>query len=65
MSFVLCSGSSEKGIASISFSGNNLSSFGFEAGCRVSVDISKGQIFIKSIDEMSTKCNDNKCFERK
>lgn len=64
MSFVLCSILSGKGIASISFSGNHLSKFGFEAGCKVSVDISKGQIVIKTIDEISIKGTDNNSSER-
>ena len=61
MSFVLFSLTPEKEIASISFSGNHLSNFGFNSGSKVVVDISKGQIVIKLIDNnllnTSNNCN--------
>ena len=55
MVFVLCSVKPEEETASISFSGSQLSKFGFNAGCKVIVDISKGQIVIKLIDETTLK----------
>ena len=64
MSFVLCSLIFEKKIALISFSGNHLAKFGFEVGCKVLVDISKGKIVIKAIDEVSLENSNNKRFER-
>ena len=65
MVFILCSVTPEREMASISFSGSNLSEFGFKAGSRVLVDISKGKIVIKTIDEISNKDSSNKCFERR
>ena len=62
MVFMLCSVKSEEETASISFSGNQLAKFGFKAGCKVSVDISKGQIVIKTIDEISLKDSSNQVF---
>ncbi len=64
MSFVLFSLTPEKGIASISFSGNQLSKFGFNSGSNVIVDISEGQIVIKPIDNNLLKTSNNCNVER-
>jgi formylmethanofuran dehydrogenase subunit D len=69
MTFVLFSKESEKGMASISFSGSHLAQFGFKVGCKVSVDISKGKIIVKAIDEtlaknsISTSCERCEVYE--
>ena len=64
MVFVLCSIKPEEEMGSISFSGTQLGKFGFNAGCKVIVDISKGQIVIKLIDNTSTEHVDIPHIER-
>jgi formylmethanofuran dehydrogenase subunit D len=65
MTLVLCSKESEKGMASISFSGSHLAQFGFKVGCKVSVDISKGQIIVKAIDDKTIENTENNYSERR
>lgn len=65
MTFILCSKKPDEEMAFISFSGNQLSKFGFNAGSRVVVDISKGQIVIKTIDDKYLNFTKNTCLEEK
>jgi formylmethanofuran dehydrogenase subunit D len=64
MVFVLCSIKPGEETGSISFSGSQLAKFGFDAGCKVIVDISKGQIVIKLIDNSSNNHVDIPHIER-
>lgn len=57
MTFMLFSKKPDEEVASISFSGSHLSKFGFSAGCKVAVDISKGKIVITVLEGTKTKDN--------
>jgi hypothetical protein len=61
----LCSKKSDEKTASISFSGSYASKFGFTPGCKVAVNISKGLITIRLIENIDTEFEDPdiKCIE--
>lgn len=52
MTFILCSKKTDDKKASISFSGSHLMQFGFNEGCKVSVDIRKGKIVITLLENI-------------
>ena len=60
MTLILCSQKPEENDAAISFSGNYLAKFGFKAGDRVLVDISKGRIVIKTLNTDSKNSHEER-----
>jgi formylmethanofuran dehydrogenase subunit D len=63
MTFILCSKKPDEESASISFSGNQLRRFGFNTGCKVAVNISKGKIVITVLEDASHIRLDNIDYE--
>jgi formylmethanofuran dehydrogenase subunit D len=63
MTFIVCSKKPDEETASISFSGNQLAKFGFNAGCKVSVSITKGKIVITVLEDASSTRLDNTIYE--